>query len=909
MGEIQDGDFVFDRSGQPCRVLTASEIFLGHECFEVEFDDGEKIVADSGHRWLTFTDKERSSILRRSEEWKSKRRARQPSRSLGKRPDVGPRNSALRSSKKLIPIGEIRTTSEIFDTLTVRNGRQNNHSVPICNPLELPDIDLPIPPYTLGVWLGDGKSVAGKVYIHDSDFQILEKIREDGFEIGKVPSEDSKDCPSDWWSLGILGDKKIPPQYLRSSASQRLELLRGLMDTGGDCSEDGGSEFTSTTRNLSEGVRELAHSLGFKATINTNKSALYGKECKPRHRVKITTNTQIFNLKRKSDRQNETVRQTQRHRYIVSCRKVPSVPVRCIAIDSPSHLFLAGANMVPTHNTDLLIGLATTAHFKSIIFRREFEIVSKDVAQRALQATEGYRVGWNANTRIIALPGGRTVEFGAMKDIGDWEKFKGRAHDLKAYDEVTEFAELQVRATMGWNRTTRPNQRCRVVMTFNPPKAGTEGEWVVRFFGPWLDENHPNPARPGELRWYWTKDGVDTEVEDGEPFLDGGEMVQPLSRTFIPAQLKDNPHQDTPEYRAVLFSLPEPLQSQLRQGKFNVEATANPWQVVPTAWIKAAQARWNQRMSPESRAIPGYLYPMTVLSCLGVDIARGGTNKTVMARRYGNFIAELSKYPGTVTPTGHAAALLAAKLFAVDTHVFAGANINVDVIGYGAACVDVLKAEPPQGWGLSANGINVSQSSEYKDKSGKLKCYNLRSEVYWRMRDALDPEGTVHLALPPDSELAADLAAPTWSLSPGGVIVVEPKSKIQERLGRSPDCGDAVCLAVYEPTANWLMPGAVASPVVPQVMGLSPQTAYTQPLVGQPMGIRPEADPAVGSVTGLAGARTPQAQDNVGGEMPWGAGFGAAQSPQGSSNPNLGSIASGMRGMFGLNRDGRNRRR
>src|SRR3981189_2997714 len=101
--------------------------------------------------------------------------------------------------------------------------------------------------------------------------------------------------------------------------------------------------------------------------------------------------------------------------------------------------------------------------------------------------------------------------------MGDELKYQGRPKDLLALDEATNFLEAQARFLMGWVRTTIPGQRCRAVLTFNPPTT-TEGQWVLQFFGPWLDENHPNPAKPGELRWFAVIDGKDTEVASGQSF-------------------------------------------------------------------------------------------------------------------------------------------------------------------------------------------------------------------------------------------------------------------------------------------------------------------------------------------------------------------------------------------------------
>jgi len=132
-----------------------------------------------------------------------------------------------------------------------------------------------------------------------------------------------------------------------------------------------------------------------------------------------------------------------------------------------------------------------------------------------------------------------------------------------------DFTEAQFRFLTGWARTTEPGQRVRIVAAGNPPTT-PEGRWVVKYWAPWLDEKHGNPALPRELRWFARLDDEDVEVENGEPFEHKGEMVEPKSRTFIPARLSDNPYLANTGYEAILQGLPEPLRSQLLYGDFTV---------------------------------------------------------------------------------------------------------------------------------------------------------------------------------------------------------------------------------------------------------------------------------------------------------------------------------------------------
>lgn len=447
-----------------------------------------------------------------------------------------------------------------------------------------------------------------------------------------------------------------------------------------------------------------------------------------------------------------------------------------MAYDTPAdELFYGGA--AGGGKTDLLIGLALTAHRRSIIFRREYPQLKAIVDRCAEIIGEAGRFNVQSNT--WRMRDGRLLELGAAQYEKDVRKYQGRPHDLKCFDELPNFTEYQYLFLSGWLRTTRALQRTRIVAAGNPPTTA-EGEWVIRRWGAWLDGQHPDPAEPGELRWYAQVDGKEQERENGRPFAWKGEHITPKSRTFIPARLADNPFLVANNYGATLQALPEPLRSQLLYGDFAIGIDDNPWQVIPTAWVRAAMARHGGRQRP---AVP---------AVLGVDVARGGNDKTVIALRYGNYFAPLHRHAGTSTPDGPAVG----RLVVAALPRTAGCTVNVDVIGVGASVYDWLR-ERIDPAAAAVHAINVASASTEMDRSRQLRFANLRAEAYWRMREALDPEHGEDMALPDDPELLADLCAPRWEYTPRG-IRIEEKSSIMDRIGRSPDAGDAVVLALFE---------------------------------------------------------------------------------------------------------------
>ena len=432
--------------------------------------------------------------------------------------------------------------------------------------------------------------------------------------------------------------------------------------------------------------------------------------------------------------------------------------------------------------TDLACGKSLTRHRKIGIFRLNGTELT-GVLDRITELLGG-RNGYNGKDNIWRTRRADgvqiQVEFGSFPNPDDEKKYQGRPHDLLVFDEAANMRESAVRFLLGWLRTTVPGQKCQALLTFNPPTTA-EGRWIIQFFAPWLDKKHPNPAEPGELRWFATVDGKDVEVDSGEPFDHNGELITPLSRTFIPSRISDNPYLMGTGYMAQLQSLPEPLRSQMLYGDFQAGMEDDPWQVIPTAWAEAAMARWKR---------PDKLPPM---DSLGVDVARGGKDNTILARRHGMWFDEPLAYPGTATPDGPTIAGL------VVAAVRDRAPIHIDVIGVGSSPYDFLNE-----MGQQVLGVNVAEAALGMDKSGRLRFKNQRSELWWRMREALDPANNTGIALPPDQRLLADLCAPTWKLV-GQTVAVASREEILEKIGRSPDYASAFCLALMDTPKRSIM--------------------------------------------------------------------------------------------------------
>jgi hypothetical protein len=256
-------------------------------------------------------------------------------------------------------------------------------------------------------------------------------------------------------------------------------------------------------------------------------------------------------------------------------------------------------------------------------------------------------------------------------------------------------------------------------------------------------------------------------------------LLDPLSRTFIPAKLSDNPYLEGTGYKAKLQALPEPLRTQLLFGDFLAGRDDHDWQVIPTEWVTAAQERWHKRDVRTQRMV-----------AVSADIAMGGKDNLVIGAIYDDYtIPEMAMHKGVDVkdPRTVVEKILHMRKDAAD--------ISVDYTGgWGTG----VKSHLDNDHNLECFPIVYSEGSSEADATGKFGFKTLRSQMYWQLREALDPNGKnyIPLALPPSSKLKAELTAPRYSIT-GKTIYVESKDDIKKRLKRSTDEADVVVQLVY----------------------------------------------------------------------------------------------------------------
>ncbi len=451
--------------------------------------------------------------------------------------------------------------------------------------------------------------------------------------------------------------------------------------------------------------------------------------------------------------------------------------------------------------SDLALGLALFGpHKRAIIFRRIYKSLVElvDRSREILSPlAESGQAKFNENKMrwtILDSKGHREriLEFGAVQRESDLNKWRGRPHDLLILDELGEFTRLMYVFLQGWNRSVVPGQRTRVLSTANPP-SDEVGQWMIDHWRLWLNPREDEErAMPGEIRWFATLDGEDTECDSPEPFEWRGELILPRSRTFIPSLLDDNAYLRDSTYRQVIMNMPEPLRSQLLKGDFLASRRDDIWQIIPTEWVREAQRRW----SPERPGYMGHEDIKLPYTAMGVDPSQGGDDRFVIQRAVktedGIWFEKPMVKRGIEVPTMTHGTEWVERVLAESG---SECVVKIDANGLGLHHYNVLKNK--QRYGPQITAYMGSAATDRRDVTGRLGFVNVRAAAYWYMRDLLDPANERNVALPPDEELLVELTSVRWRVMAGNDVALEKKEDIAERIGRSPDKADAAVMCAW----------------------------------------------------------------------------------------------------------------
>ncbi len=399
MHDVRVGDLLVGEDGRPTRVVAATEVMEGRPCYEVHFSDGSWVVADARHQWLTETRAARQSRCEAEAGWS--------------------RTKLQRTTASVV------TTEQIAATVRCESSDSRlNHAVLTAAPLDLPDAELQIAPYTLGVWLGDGHAAQARFTSADPEVALF--VEADGYRVtagagltygiglplpGVSVAAGCADCGKPTTGglrcascvmergsvtalmrgLGVLGDKHIPRRYLRAGVAQRRALLAGLLDTDGTVTHGGSVQIALCNAALARDVYELVVGLGYRCGWKTKQVRGRRPETSTSYLLTFSAIEDVFRLGRKLARHREQRPSTTHRigrRYISEVRRIESVPVRCIQVANASHMYLAGDAMIPTHNSTLALDFCRSASLRhgmaSAIF--SLEMSRTELAMRLLSA-------------------------------------------------------------------------------------------------------------------------------------------------------------------------------------------------------------------------------------------------------------------------------------------------------------------------------------------------------------------------------------------------------------------------------------------------------------------------------------------------------------------------------------------
>jgi phage terminase large subunit-like protein len=346
LADVSPGDQVFDEAGNPTTVLAVYDS-IPKRAYRLTFSDGTWIDACDQHQWVTWTHRDRKQFYRHESPtaW----------------PARWPLYRGIVKSRWGHVVGEygpaIRTTQQIVDTLRYGKRGDLNHCIPTCGALQYPKRDLPLDPYALGYWLGNGSHLSGTISAGDADELAIRAL----FEAAGVSTSDRADANAfgalgvvgALRALGVLANKHVPRLYLEASVEQRRALLAGLMDSDGYADHRSTVEFCNMNRQLAESVLELARSLGNRPVLWEGEATLDGRSYGTRYRVTWSPVEPVFRLPRKAERLRFGGEQGMRrhHRMIVGAELIDPCPMRCLTVSAPTAMFLVGEGMIPTHNT------------------------------------------------------------------------------------------------------------------------------------------------------------------------------------------------------------------------------------------------------------------------------------------------------------------------------------------------------------------------------------------------------------------------------------------------------------------------------------------------------------------------------------------------------------------------------
>ena len=519
MGDIRVGDIVTGADGKPAYVMG---VFPQGEIptYRVTFADGGSLRVSGEHLW-------KARVTGKQHKVNGKRYTRD-------------RWEVLTTEQILIEMGKLRSNQSVV--------------IPLCKPVMWPERELPVKPYTLGALIGDG-SCQSSIQMTIAEEEIADNIRADGYRVEKWSGKYKYGIYGIFSQIRELGlnkncyEKRVPEMYLNGCIEDRLEILRGLMDTDGYADVRGHCSYTSVCRGLADDVQYLVRSLGGKASVSVkNRKSGLSYEVNIRMPDSGITNADIFKLERKAARcrgkkYNGGISDVTRR--IVSIEPDGTAECTCITVSNDEHLYVAEGFTV-THNSHIVRikaigGALFNPGISILMMRKTYNELEENLIRPILKELSPELYSYNATTHLMTFQNGSTIKFGHWQGDESEHEYNGLQYDWIFIDEATQFTERSFNFLGGCLRGTSPYPK-RMYLTCNP--GGVGHAWVKRLF---IDRDyHRYPDDP-------------ERDEHAENY------------NFIFATVEDNKWllESSPLYLKNLASMPEDLRRAYRYGDWD----------------------------------------------------------------------------------------------------------------------------------------------------------------------------------------------------------------------------------------------------------------------------------------------------------------------------------------------------
>lgn len=767
MGSVGIGDEVYDELGKPCVVIAKSPIWE-RPSYKVTFDDDSYLITSDNHLWCVLPQNDHHRI--------------QNQRTSANNPVMDWREywdeTEIISTKDLIRRGVQKTNK----------GKYFQWHVLCARPLQGVSHELTMPPYVLGYWLGDGTSMNSDITVgrQDKD-ETLGLLRAEGMQCDINHKVDNK---FGIWlkkqntvlrELGVLNNKHIPTKYLRASAEDRMALLQGIMDSDGTAHKDNaGVAIDLCNKQLAHDVAELVRSFGWKCAVRERDATLNGKIVGTRWRMNFCPDRPVFRLKRKASKQTFALTGKPTYRVITSVEEVPTTMTQCIQVDSPRGVYLAGTDMIPTHNSFLIARLAlwwgmvypvgnTRVAITSMVFRQVKDNLFQDIRNiQSKNELPGFcnLTEWKIGDQLVASG------FSSRDDKPEGVQGLHIANLLIIIDEAGGMSPTFGAAIDGC--MTGPNTK--LILTGNPP-LDVEGSYFEQCC------NSPL-YKPIRISAYDTPNFTDEKTD----------MCQSCAPGTPPHNLSVHLISKDDEASMIhTYGKDSPVYISKIMGEFPRNLTTK---TIPLQWILDAT---DENPTREGSSVT-----------LGVDIASDGGDELVIARKYGNVVTIEHTSSGDDNQNGVDVAgkileeIRKAEKLNETVQNVDPVKVRVDATGLGWTVVSTLEKWAEEGQHHSViQGVQFGGKAQEPDKFDRV-----RSEMWWNGRSLLQPkedeladpiDGSSMIKLKMSPESAKQLNAPMWKTGTDGRTSVESKKAMRARGIKSPDRADAILLALYEP--------------------------------------------------------------------------------------------------------------